>query len=54
MWSLEPNPGQGCRTELRGRIWALWDRRAVFSFLLPLQKRVSKADPEVARLGGLL
>lgn len=51
MWSWEAGPGQGCRTE--PRIWALWDRRAV-SFLLRLRKKVSKADPEVAGLGGLL
>lgn len=55
--------GAGCRpgsqaqqvaedhSELRGRIGALWEGRAIFSFLLPLGKRIGKAGPEVAGMG---
>jgi len=46
--------GAKLRPEPRGRIRALQDRRVVFPFLLPLGKRVSKADPEDAGMGGLL
>lgn len=37
--------GAKLRPKPRGRIRALQNRRMAFPFLLPLGKRVSKADP---------
>lgn len=53
--ALEKWPGSrsrpGWRTEFSGQVWALWGTRAFLYLLLPLVRRVHKADPKVAGMG---